>query len=247
MDRPIKNVVITPDSYADQTDAFPVLYILHGASSDYRFWPTYYPDIKDFADTYQLILVFPDGGEYSWYLDSPVEEHSKYETYISNELIEAIDAKYHTIANKQGRAITGVSMGGHGAFYLAFKHPDIWGAAGSISGGLDLRPFPTNWEISERLGSYRDHPENWEKHSVFNMVYLLDPGSLKLIFDCGIDDFFYDANKRMHQKLMQRNIPHDYIERPGAHTLDYFGNSLPYHLLFFSDYFESGETIPPKK
>ncbi len=45
-------------------------------------------------------------------------------------------------------------MGGHGAFYLAFKHQDIWGAAGSMSGGVDIRPFPNKWDLAKRLGNY---------------------------------------------------------------------------------------------
>ena len=65
----------------------------------------------------------------------------KYETYISKELISTIDKQYNTLAKNTSRAITGLSMGGHGAFYLAFRHPDIWGAAGSMSGGVDIRPF----------------------------------------------------------------------------------------------------------
>ena len=60
-----------------------------------------------------------------------------------------------------------------------------------------------------------------------------------LIFDCGIDDFFYDANRRLHEKLIERNIPHDYIERPGNHTWEYWTNSIKYQLLFFRDYFDS--------
>jgi len=77
----------------------------------------------------------------SWYFDSPIDKEMNYETYVSKELIGAIDTKYNTLANRESRAITGLSMGGHGAFYLAFRHQDIWGAAGSMSGGLDIRPI----------------------------------------------------------------------------------------------------------
>ncbi|MEE9361187.1 MAG: alpha/beta hydrolase-fold protein [Cellulophaga sp.] len=68
----------------------------------------------------------------------------KYETYIAKELIEAVDSNYNTDTTKSSRAISGLSMGGHGAFYLAFKHQDVWGATGSMSGGLDIHPFPKN-------------------------------------------------------------------------------------------------------
>jgi len=46
-----------------------------------------------------------------------------------------------------GKEFTGLSMGGHGDLYLAFRHPDVNGFAGSMSGGVDIRPFSNNWEF----------------------------------------------------------------------------------------------------
>ena len=239
MNKTVPNVVILPDSYQQLTTPLPVVYLLHGATGNYRDWVDQVPAIKDYADQYQLIIVCPDGGFTSWYFDSPIDPAMQYETYVAKELVTIIDQKYKTIASPAGRAITGLSMGGHGAFYLAFRHQNIWGAAGSMSGGLDIRPFPNNWDIAKRLGSYAENKQRWENHSVINLVYLLDGRQLKIIFDCGTDDFFHEANKRMHEKLLERNIPHDYTERPGVHNWEYWTNSVKYHLLFFHDFFES--------
>ena len=134
-------------------------------------------------------------------------------------------------------------MGGHGAFYLSFRNKDIWGAAGSMSGGLDIRPFPTGWDLPQRLGSYADHKENWEDNTVHNLVYLLKPGDLKLIMDCGTDDFFFGVNQRFHKKLLQRNIPHEYIIRPGKHNWPYWKNAIKYQLVFFNDFFLDNKSI----
>ena len=237
MNKSISNIVIIPDSYATQKESFSVLYLLHGAGGDHTNWLAKVPAIKSYADQYNMIIVCPDGSPNSWYFDSPVDEKMKYETYLSEELIDTIDKKYNTSTEKSGRAITGLSMGGHGAFYLAFKHQDIWGAAGSMSGGVDIRPFPNNWGLSERLGSYSENKANWEENTVINLVYKLKGDHLKLIFDCGTSDFFYGANQRLHEKLLERNIPHDYTERPGNHNWDYWSNSIKYHLLFFNDFF----------
>ena len=151
------------------------------------------------------------------------------------------------MAGPAGRAITGLSMGGHGAFYLAFKHQDIWGAAGSTSGGLDIRPFPNGWDLPLRLGNYANHQENWENNTVINMLYLLEGKNLQLIFDCGVDDFFYNANVRLHKKLLERNIPHDYTERPGSHTYNYWINSIEYQFLFFHKFFELTKSVEDGK
>lgn len=56
-----------------------------------------------------MIFVCPDG-EKSWYWDSPLHAESQFETFISGELPAWIDARYPTIAAREGRAITGLSM-----------------------------------------------------------------------------------------------------------------------------------------
>jgi S-formylglutathione hydrolase FrmB len=159
---------------------------------------------------------------------------------VVRELVPWVDQNYRTIADRRGRAITGLSMGGHGALYLAFRNQDVFGAAGSTAGGVDIRPFPNNWNMAKRLGSYAENPEHWERHTVINMLHLLTPNSLSLIIDCGTGDFFYDVNERLHAKLLERNIPHDYITRPGGHTWEYWKTAIPYQLLFFTNFFTSG-------
>jgi len=238
MKKNIKAVVITPDDYAN-AKALPVVYLLHGYSGNYSDWITKAKGFEKAADLYQIIIVCPDGGYGSWYWDSPINPAFKYETYVSQELVNWIDSKYKTIKDKKGRAITGLSMGGHGALYLALKHQDVFGAAGSMSGGVDIRPFPNNWDMALRLGKYSEHPENWEKYTVINMLNLLQPNSVALIIDCGTEDFFFKVNENLHQQLLYRNIPHDYITRPGVHNWNYWTNSVQYQLLFMSNYFKS--------
>ncbi|WP_372935818.1 alpha/beta hydrolase [Seonamhaeicola sp.] len=239
MNKTIKNVVITPNSYPEKGKLYSVVYLLHGAGGNHKAWLEKAPKIKDYADVYNVILVCPDGHKTSWYFDSPKEKHMRYETYISKELIAEVDKAYNTKANKENRAITGYSMGGHGALYLAFRHTDIFGIAASMSGGVDVRGFPLQWELSLRLGKYAEHPDNWDKNMVINQVHLLNGKNLKFLFDCGTGDFFYDANVRLHKKLLERRIPHDYIERPGGHTNKYWANSIKYHMVFFNDFFNN--------
>jgi S-formylglutathione hydrolase FrmB len=237
MKKNIKAVVITPDDYAN-VKALPVVYLLHGYSGNYSDWVKNAKGFEKLVDLYQIIVVCPDAKN-SWYWDSPVDSNYRYETYVSKELVNWIDSKYKTIRDRKGRAITGLSMGGHGALYLALKHQDVFGAAGSMSGGVDIRPFPDHWEMALRLGSYAEHPENWEKNTVINMLNLLQPNSIALIIDCGTEDFFYKVNENLHQQLLYRNIPHDFITRPGAHNWNYWSNSIQYQLLFMNNYFKS--------
>jgi len=236
MQKDIKCVVITPDNAKKKH--LPVVYLLHGYSGNYAQWIKLAPQIASSADELQMILVCPDGGFSSWYFDSPVDSSFRYETFVSGELVSYIDSHYKTIPDRSGRAITGVSMGGHGGLYLAIKHKDIYGAAGSTSGGVDIRPFPDNWAIKKLLGDTICCKENWEKNTVINLVQNLKNKDLDLIIDCGLNDFFLPVNRAFHQKLQDLKIDHDYIERPGAHNRAYWKNSIDYQLLFFKHYFK---------
>ena len=230
-------VVMTPKNYSTSSE-YSVLYLLHGAGGNYKSWIEKATIIKDLVDQHQYIIVCPDGGKTSWYFDSPIDANYQYESYITKELIPFIDKKYKTISNPKGRAITGLSMGGHGALYLSFRHQDLFGAAGSMSGGVDFTPFPLKWDIAKRLGSYKDNKQRWKHNTIVNMIHFLD-GNLKLIIDCGYSDFFFDVNQNLHQKLQYSNIKHDFIVRPGSHNWKYWKNAIEYQMVFFKNYFSN--------
>lgn len=237
MQKNIKTCVITPECYKKSNKKFPVVYLLHGYSGNYSTWVKSFKEVAQQVDKYDFIVVGVDGNYSSWYFDSPIDPTFQYETYIIDELVPFIDKKYKTIAGLEGRAISGLSMGGHGALYLSFKHQEVFGAAGSMSGGVDFRPFSEKWDIKKRLGSITEFPENWDKNTVVNMLELVKDNHLKLIVDCGVDDFFIDVNRELHQKMLALKINHDYVERPGKHNIEYWENSLKFQLLFFHNFF----------
>ena len=237
MQKDIKCVVVKPDSYKKKKNHYPVVYLLHGYGGNYSNWVSQ-SNIKQQADNYQIIIVCPDGEFSSWYIDSPVDSTMKFETYVGKEVPETIDKLYRTIPNKKARAITGLSMGGHGGLYLGLRHPDIFGACGSMSGGVDLRPFPKNWHLLKRLGDTLVNADNWKNYSVINIVETYRGDSSKIIIDCGVGDFFLDVNRALHKKMLDFKIQHDYIERPGKHDWDYWRNAVKYQLLFFKNYFD---------
>lgn len=236
MKKEIKAVVITPAGYSKDA-AYPVVYLLHGFGDNYATWVKNVPAIKEDADLFNIIIVCPDGSR-SWYMDSPVDPAWKYETFVATELVQWVDATYKTKKDRAARGITGLSMGGHGGLYLSIKHQDVFGAAGSMSGGVDLRPFPNNWDLALRLGNYAQNPQAWEQNSVINLLPLLKPNALALTIECGIDDFFYKVNEKLHQELLYRNITHDYTTRPGVHNWEYWSNAVHYQLLFMHRFFK---------
>ncbi len=245
MGHDLKNVVILPKSYAEGNTRYPVVYLLHGCGGNYASWITIKPELPQLASQYNLIIVCPDGLINSWYWNSPLNKDMQFEDYISDEVIRYTDSHYRTIADRSARAISGLSMGGHGAMWNAIRHRNVFGAAGSISGGLDIRPFPTNWKMQNQLGEFAANKKRWDEHTVINLIPSLKDGDLAIIIDCGVEDFFLEVNRRAHQSLLDHNIKHDYIERPGAHNNAYWNNSIDYQLLFFHKFF--AQPKEPKK
>ncbi len=232
MNKEIKSVVILPEKYSKKIK-YPVVYLLHGYSDNYKKWVSTVPAIKNLATKHQVILVCPDGGFSSWYFDSPIDSAYQYETHITRELLPYIDAHYTTVAKREARAITGLSMGGHGALYLAIRNKNLFSNAGSMSGGVDILSSTKKYDIAKRIGNFEAAPSEWINRSVVNMVSNLQNKELNLIIDCGVNDFFYDINMTLHRKLLDLKIDHDYTERAGGHDWNYWTNAINYQLLFF--------------
>ena len=162
MNKVLKAVVITPKNYKKSKKNYPVVYLLHGGSGNYKNWTQLTPDktlVSRMADTYDVIIVTPDGGTSSYYFDSPLLKESQYETFISKEVREKVEGSYRTIQAREGRVITGLSMGGHGAVYIATKHPELYCAAGSMSGVLNTNP--ATWKVTPDFAKIRI--ENFKK------------------------------------------------------------------------------------
>ena len=89
-----------------------------------------------------LISVAPNGSGRGWYtnwVNPPAAlGPQNWETFHLDQVIPFVDANLRTIASRDGRAISGHSMGGFGAFHYAESRPDLFGYVGSFSGGLDL-------------------------------------------------------------------------------------------------------------
>ncbi|MGZ8538775.1 MAG: alpha/beta hydrolase [Flavisolibacter sp.] len=238
MGKSFKAIVIKPDSYKDNKK-FPTVYLLHGHGGSYDNWIRLSSKLKDHADTYQMIIVCPDGGKAGWYLDSPVDSTMRYETYIGKEVPAFIEANYNTIKNRKARAITGLSMGGHGGLFLGFRHSDFFGACGSMSGALVIDFITKGYGVDKLLGDTIKNRHYYRDYSIMKeMEKFSKKDSMAVIIDCGIQDFIIEMSRIAHKKMADLEIPHDYIERPGKHDWRYWANAVQYQLLFFRNYFD---------
>lgn len=133
--------VLLPDGYrTDVGRSYPVLYLLHGAGGNETDWTVAGAAAEATAGR-PLIVVMPDGGEAGWYTDwsnGGAGGPPAWERYHVRELIPLVERRFRTVSARRGRAIAGLSMGGFGAFSYAARHPDLYTAAASYSGGVDL-------------------------------------------------------------------------------------------------------------
>ncbi|MCF7519016.1 alpha/beta hydrolase family protein [Pseudoalteromonas sp. L21] len=239
-----KPLTITlPDNY-EESKNYNVVYVLHGFSGNHTDW-TKLTNIEQLADQYNVIVVNPDGNFGSWYLDSEVDKTSQYETYIAEDVVDYIDSNYSTNRSKTGRAITGLSMGGFGALHIAINHPHRFAAVSAMSAGVDVRPFSAEFDLTKVLGNYAENEARWDSIAIVNNLHKIAAGNtawkksaddLPIMLDIGVDDFFIEQNRALHQAMLNLRIRHDYIERPGTHDWHYWSKVIPYQFLFLTSH-----------
>jgi S-formylglutathione hydrolase FrmB len=154
--------ILLPDNYneADTTRRYPVLYLLHGGSGSAPDW-TDSGDIRGLVNAvpaFPGIVVMPEGGRAGWYADwyGETDGHARplWETFHVGQLVPWIDANFNTVADRSGRAVAGLSMGGLGSVRYAARHADVFSAVASLSGAVDTRYEPMQDTVSNSMWFY---------------------------------------------------------------------------------------------
>lgn len=223
--------VLLPDRI-DGAGPFPVFYLLHGLSDDHTIWMRR-TSIERYVQNIPMIVVMPDGGR-SFYCDAIAGP--AYETHFIRDVIGFVDTFFNTIADRSGRAIGGLSMGGYGALKLGLKFPGLFCSANSHSGAVDLT-LRTPDRIREDMvvefpQIFGEQPARG-KDCLFGIAEGLNPEYLPNIrIDCGTEDGLLDANRKLRDHLDSHRIPHEYEEFPGAHTWDYWDTHIQEAIAF---------------
>ena len=220
---------------------YPVLYLLHGADSDYRSW-TRDGDAQAITARAAMIVVMPDGGSNGWYTDwyqgaRPVQP--RWETYHVGGLVPWIDATYRTIASRRGRAVAGLSMGGYGALSYAARHPGTFAAAASFSGALEVGS-------ADAWGERNANEARWRAHLPISIAARLRslalvelrtgdgppgpldrPGTKPDCPGCALERYLLRGNVRLHARLRALGIRHVWDDYgPGTHDWPYWRRDL---------------------
>jgi len=138
-DRPL--YVWLPPGYDDEPERrWPVVTFLHGFAGQVDQWANrrgFAPTLLERIDAAAppAIVALPDGWT-SWggaqWLDSPAV--GDYQSYLSGDVVDHLDARYRTVADRSARAVAGHSSGGYGAVMSALQHPEVWSRWASHAG-----------------------------------------------------------------------------------------------------------------
>lgn len=234
--------VYTPADY-DANRSYPVLYLLHGFGGRAHSWFRYL-NMGDEADRLAnsgkidpLIIVSPDYGN-SFGVNSdaagarvpPGVDAGQYEDYLIRELIPAIDNRYHTVRDKRGRSIGGISMGGYAALVLGMSNPDLFASIGAYSASLwtyhntDLYPNQREWLFATAELRARRDP--------FLLAAHLGASGVQIHFDVGSEDPLAEPNRELYRELLAVGVTCSWESPPGNHNIEYWSGRLASYLCF---------------
>ena len=156
-------VQLPPGYDADRADPYPTIYVLQGLSGHVDQWQNHrsdQPNVPERLDamfsggTPPAILVYVDawtrlGG--SQFVDSPGT--GRYHTYLTDEVVPFVDARYRTRTDAAGRGLAGHSSGGYGALVNAMLRPDLFGAVADHAGDalFEASYGPDVWQAARTL------------------------------------------------------------------------------------------------
>lgn len=203
--------VYLPEGYYESTRMYPVVYLLHGENNTSEQFEN--SGIADKLDQWmkngtlqKMIVIMPDSSKGSYFVNQMEgENQGNWEDMIVNDLVPVVDGKFRTIDKPKYRAITGISMGGFGAFVVGLDHPEVFGSIGSHRAPLGMTIAGKN--PMELIKSKSD--DQLKAYSIY--------------LDGGADDpntYADNSTNAIHAHLRSKSISHGYQMRPGDHTTD---------------------------
>ena len=217
------DVYLPPGYAAHPHRRYPVLYLLHGEPGrPGAFLSTVRMGVVEdelvaLGHAQPLILVMPFGStgtftDKEW--ANGIRPHEGWATFVTRDLVRAVDRRFRTIRQGWARGIGGLSEGGYGAINIAIHHPGEFGLAESWSGYEEADPLPSIFGKSRSLLSL-----NSPLDSLGAAAGKLRRAHTFFWFYTGKgDDRFLAQNKRFAALLAANRIPHRFYLVRGGHN-----------------------------
>lgn len=246
----VNYTIYLPPDYETSSRQYPVLFLLHGYTDDHTGW-LHYGEMNRIADELindgkitSIIIVVADAKK-TWYINNFANTERFEDMYIT-EFIPYIEKTYRARANKLGRAIGGLSMGGYGSLLYALKYPDMFSVCVAMSAAVmtdneiinRAKNNDNSYGFRELYGITSENlSEHWHKNSVIDIAKNLPDDkkkSVKFYIDCGDDDFLYEGNSMLHITMRSLKIDHEYRVRDGGHSWTYWRQCLYDGLIYIN-------------
>jgi enterochelin esterase family protein len=209
--------VYTPPGYDSGKDTYPVLYLLHGAGGDEDAWTALgranliLDNLIASGESKPMLVVMTNGN--AWQTSTlreipgqpaPTREtraqfQGKFEKSLVEDVVPYIEKNFRVKADKDHRALAGLSMGGGHTITASITYPGTFGYIGVFSSGI----FDANADMAEMEKKF---------------LALKDSGVSKYWVACGKEDFVMESNKRLLSMLDKTGFEHEYFENEGGHT-----------------------------
>jgi diacylglycerol O-acyltransferase/trehalose O-mycolyltransferase len=262
LDFPVKVRILLPSGYRDDPHRrYPVLYLLHGSFDDASSW-TRSGDAERITAGLPVVVVMPattgKGNAGGWASDWRNEGRGgppRWETFTIGQLLPWVDAHYRTRAERSGRAVAGLSMGGFSSMSYAVRHPDLFIAAASFSGAVDtnngevqpviqLETSADGGTTPDAIWGPRATDEiYWHAHNPWDLAANLRGMTLSIRTGNGqrppgesgfpdpIEAGVHDMSVSLHQRLGALGIPHVWDDYgAGTHSWPYWQRDLKLEL-----------------
>ncbi|MEY4920071.1 MAG: hypothetical protein RLZZ431_1253 [Bacteroidota bacterium] len=228
--------IFLPSDYYTSERAYPVTYLLHGYGDADDGW-IQFGEVNRLADDAikagkipPMIIVTPDGFT-SFYING-ADGKLNYEDFFIKELIPHIEKTYKVKAERRFRGIAGLSMGGYGSLLYALKYPNLFVASAPLSAAvwtdndiINLDEGMFNGLFGNSMGKNLKGKDRltpaWLSNSPLAIIEKKTKEELSAVrywIDCGDDDFLTIGNAQLHIALTNKNVPHEFRMRDGAHN-----------------------------
>lgn len=213
-----KMMVYTPPAYS-RDKRYPVLYLLHGIGGDETEWQRFatpnvlLDNLLAEGNATPMIVVMPNGraqkndrAEGDVFRSAPA--FAAFEQDLLKDVIPTIEARYSVQADRQHRALAGLSMGGGQALNFGLAHLDVFAWVGAFSAAPNTRP------ASELV------PDPAAAKAGLRLLWL----------SCGKKDGLIRISQGFHAYLRDNDVPHVWHVDGSGHDPAHWKNSLYFFL-----------------
>lgn len=215
--------VYTPAGYEEGKKRYPVLYLLHGAGGDENAWSEL-GRAAQIADNLiaqgkaePMIIVMPNGNGAQKAMPGEYENSMQKPTFMSRGMMDGaiekafpkdvvgyVDAHFRTIADKNHRAISGLSMGGFHSIYISANNPDMFGYIAPMSAAIN------------RQSRNQQQPEIYQNLEEKMVTLFQKKPKLYRIY-IGNTDFLFQDNVNFRKMLDKHGCKYEYFESDEGH------------------------------